>query len=248
METFDTKYFRGQGPLFIASRDANGEPAGLVFVGDVASATITPQIENGEVIENVSGSGGVGASWPTRTQFNLSMAMRSVKKEHLAIALQADLTSKAAGSVTDEAHTAYSGKFIRLEHTNISTVVVTDGTGTTTYTVADDYIVHAEEGMVEIVAGGAITDESAVLVDYDYAAQGHLATNPSAIERYLVFAGKNTANNDKQTRCEIYKCKLDPSVLSLITQEAAELPITGVIEKDGLRAVGDQFYGWKLED
>jgi len=247
-EQFDSKYFRGQGPLFLADRDVNGNPTGLVFVGDVSSAELTPQIEKGEVIENVSGAGGVGASWTTRTQYNLSISMRSVKKEHLAIALHADLTSKVAGTVTDEAQTAYLDKFISLEHTKVSAVVVTDSAGTTTYVLDTDYALSADEGMVEILSSGSITEAQALLIDYAYAAQGHLSANPNNLDKYLVFAGKNTADNDKQTRCEIYKIKLDPSVLSMITTDAAEIPITGIVEKDSLRAAGDQFFGWKIED
>ena len=86
------------------------------------------------------------------------------------------------------------------------------------------------------------------LVDYSYAAQHHVAADPSNKEVYLVFAGLNRADNAKQTRCEIYKAKLDPGVLGLIQEEHAEIPITGRVLLDSLRPAGDQFFSWKLED
>lgn len=246
-EQFESKYFRGQGKVFLAPRDAAGNPAGLVFVGDLTSADLSPQIEKEEIIENTTGTNGLGASVTTSRKYSLSMVMRSVKKEHLAIALQADLTTKASGSVTDESHTAYADKMIALVHHKVSTVVVTNSAGTTTYTVNTDYIVHADEGMIEILSTGNIADGSTVLIDYSYTAQGHLAANPSSQYQYLVFAGVNSADNDKQVRCEIYKLKLDPSVLSMITSNITDMTLTGEVVLDTLRAAGDQFYSWKLE-
>jgi len=247
MEQFESKYFRGQGKVFLADRDAAGQPMGLTFIGDLTSADMTPQIDKEEVIENVTGTNAVAASWPTGTKYNLSIAMRSVKKEHLAIALQADLATKIAGTVTDESHIAYDDKLVALAHNKISAVVVTDAAGTTTYAATTDYIVHADEGMIEILSTGTIVDAAVILVDYSYAAQGHLTANPTNTDKYLVFAGKNSADNDKQVRCEIYKVKLDASVLSMITANAADMTLTGEIVLDSLRAAGDQFYGWKLE-
>lgn len=248
MELFDSKYFRGQGPLFIAERDAaTGLPKGLVFIGDLGSVELTPNVERFEVLENVSGMNNVGASGIKSVRYNFTANMRSVKKEHLAIALGAVLTDKAGASVTDEAHVAYLDKFIPLKHTNVSSVVVTGEGGTPSYVADTDYKVHAEEGMLEILSGGTITDAADIEVDYDYAAQAHLPADPGNVDRYLVFSGINTADNDKQTRCEIYKVQLDPSALSLITDDPAEMPITGVVLRDTLRAAGDQLFSWKVE-
>ena len=248
MELFDSEYFAGQGPLYIGSRDAAGNPMGLVFVGDLESAELTPNIDKKTTIENVSGSHGVGASFISRAGYNLSLNMRSIKPEHLALALHSGNTAKTAGSVTEEVHIAYLDKMTPLEHTNISTVVVTGAGGTPTYVEDTDYIVHAATGMIEFISGGTITDATDVLIDYSYAAQHHMKVQPNNDEKYLVFAGMNNANNDKQTRCEMYKVKLDPGVLSMITDDTASMPITGELLLDSLRAAGDQFYGWKTED
>jgi hypothetical protein len=258
-EQFDSIYFRGQGPLFIAGRDAAGNPTGLEFIGDISEASATPAIENEEINENVSGQGLLGATYRKATKFNLSLTMRSIKPAHLAKHLQGTSTAKTAASVTDEPHRAFGGKMIPLLHTNVDTVVVTSDPTGTTYAATTAYIVHAKEGLIEIVAGGAIdiaqqalTDPSVglpLLIDYHYAAQHHVKVNPTQEYKYLVFSGMNSANNDKQTRCEIYKVKLDPGVLGLIQETGFGAPqITGQILVDTLRPAGDQMYSWKVED
>lgn len=248
MEQFDTKYFRGQGKLFIGQRDAAGEPTGLTFVGDLSSATLTPNIERDELIENVSGASAVAISTLKRVRYNMAIAMRSVKPAHLAQALSASVTAITGTTVVDEAHTAYLDKFTRLTYNKISSVTVTGSGGTPTYVENTDYIVHADEGMIEFISGGTITDATAVLIDYTFASQNHVKANPANLESYVVFAGINTANNDKMTRCEIYRVKFDPSALSLITDTPTDMQLNGVIELDTLRASGDQLFSWKLED
>lgn len=248
METFETKYFSGQGPLFIGRRDANGEPTGLMFVGDISEAELSPNIQSEEIIENVTGSGGVGSSFTKRTEYQFSGRLRSIRHDHLAIAIQGSDTAKAGASVTDEAHVAYLGKFTRLQHNKISAVTVTNAAGAVTYVVNDDYKLHADEGMIEWLSGGDIVDEQDVLVDYTYASQHHVKAAPANEDIYMLFAGMNRADNNKQTRCEIYKMKLDPGVLGLIQEQHAEIPITGRVQIDSLRPAGDQFYSWKIED
>lgn len=247
-ELFDTKYFRGQGAMYMGTRSAAGEPENLVFIGDLGEATMESDVTRSEIIENTTGQGGVGSTSLTRVQYNLNIMMRSAKPPHLALALQGVASAIAAGSVTDQPHVGRIGKFLRLQHVKVSAVVVTGPGGTPVYSGVTDYLVHADQGMVEILSTGTIADGTALLIDYAYAAQNHVTTNPANIDRYIVFAGKNTANNDKQTRCEIYKVRLDPGALALITSEETEYPITGRVLLDSLRPAGDQFFKWKIED
>lgn len=247
MEQFGTKYFRGQGPVFLGDRDANGNAINLVFIGDLSTAELSPNVDRSETIETVTGVGAVGASFIKRVSYTINLVMRSIKRDHLALALQGSGTAKVVSTVTDEAHTCQLGGFSALAHVKINTVVVTGAGGTPTYVADTDYKVHADEGMIEWLSGGTITDALPVLIDYGYAAQDHVKASPSNVDKYLVFAGKNSADSDKQTRCEVYKIALDPSVLSMITDETAEMPIAGTVKLDTLRADGDQFYSWKIE-
>lgn len=248
MELFDSKYFRGQGALFIGGRDESGNPSGLIFVGDIGSAELSPNMERSQTIENVTGAGGVASDFLKRSDYQITLNMRSIKPDHLVQALHGSKVVKAGTSVTDEAHTAYLDKFTPLAHTKISAVTVTAAGGTPTYVADTDYVVHADKGLIEFISGGTITDATPVLIDYTYASQHHIKIAPNNNDHYLVFAGLNSADNNKQTRCEMYKVKFDPGVLSLITEDTTEMQITGTLLLDSLRAAGDQFYSWKIED
>lgn len=247
-EKYETRYFSGQGNLKIGQRDANGEPMGLEFIGDVASVTLTPSIEKETIVENVSGSSGTGAEYIKKVEYQFSMQMRSFKPEHISLALHASNTAKASGSVTNEPHKGYKGKFIVLKHIKISTVVVTNVDASTTYVAGTDYLVDANAGQLEILAAGAITDAQDLLVDYAYAAQHHLSAAPSNKYFYLVFDGINRADDGKKVRCEIFRLKLSPSALGMIEDKSAEMPVTGTVALDANRPVGEQFYSWKIED
>lgn len=250
MEQFTSRYFRGQGPVFLATRAADGSPEGLTFIGDVGKVDITPNVERGEVIENVTGSNGVGTSFLKRASYTMSLAMRSIRKDHLAKLLQGELTDKVAGSVaagSPEAITGYHDKFTPLDNNKVSSVVVKDVTDSTTYAADTDYVLHADEGLIEVLSTGSIGDGDTLHISYDYAAQYHVAAAPANLDYYLLFAGKNSADDDKQTRCEIYKIKLDPGVMNLISSDASEGSINGVVQQDSLRAAGDQFLSWKVE-
>jgi len=250
-ESFDTIYFRGQGKLFIGLRNTDGTNQGLTFIGDIEIADGTPNVEREQVIENVTGSSSIAAEFIKKTEYTLNIAARSVKPAHLALLLQASNTTRTGGSTTDEPIKARLGKMVALPHNKVSSVTVTDVAGTNTYTTPDDYIVHADEGLIEFTAGGSttpnITDGDTVHVDYTYATQNQLKANPQNQEYVVVFAGKNVANNSKQCRCTIHRVKLSPAILGFIQQNVTNFPITGIILQDSNRPAGDQFFTWDFE-
>ncbi len=242
-EQFDSIYWRGQGPLMIAPRDTDGSDMGFEFAGDAESAEGAPSISRHDIKENVSGQRNTAASFITEQSTDITINFKSVKPSHLARALQADLTTKASGSVSSVDYTGYQGKFIKLAHVKVSSVVVTGATLTT------DYLVHADAGLLEIVTGGGWTDATAKAVSYDYAAQKELKANPQNQEFTLGFMGMNTANSDKRGRCTIYKATIDPAFLSLIQADTeGSLSVNCKMLVDDLRPTGDRLYNWDFED
>ncbi|MFW6077415.1 MAG: hypothetical protein ACOC71_06665 [Hyphomicrobiales bacterium] len=247
-EQFNTKYLAGQGRVYVSPRDAAGEPTGYQYAGDIESLTLSPNVSRTEIVENETGGRAIGASFFTQVNYTLAMANRSIRPDHLALILQGTENPFAAGSVTDESHTAQQNRFIRLARQNVSNVVVTDGDATT-YDEYDpeaetgDYIVHAAAGLVEIVDTGAISDDDPLEIDYDFEAQSRVPANPQNTPVSLLFAGVNMANNER-IRCEIYKCKLDPGSFDLVNAEGASAQRNGVVELDTLRSDGDQLFNW----
>ncbi len=248
MEQFDSRYFRGQGKIFIGPRDSAGKPAGLVFVGNVTSAVITGNIERASKVESVTGKGGIGSSFIKSSKYAVSLALSSIKAAHLKEALHGIVTVKTGASVTDESHLAYDDAFILLIHTKVSAVIVTDNTNTTTYAAGADYVLDADAGTIEILSTGAIVNAQEVYADYTYAAQTHTSASPNNDEKYIFFDGINSADNDKRVRSEMYKTKISPGALALITDETTDIQLDGEIELDSVRPVGDQFFSWKTED
>ncbi len=242
-EQFDSIYWRGQGPMMIAARNTDGSPMGFEFVGDVESVEGSPSISRHPIIENVSGQRTEIDSFITEQSTDLTINFKSVKPSHLARVLQADLTTKASGSVSSVDYTGYQGKFIQLAHLKVSNVVVTGATLTT------DYLVHAAAGLIEVVDGGGWTDATTKAISYDYAAQKELKANPQNQEVTLGFMGMNTANSDKRGRCTIYKATIDPAFLSLIQADTeGSLSVNCKMLVDDLRPTGDRLYNWDFED
>lgn len=249
MENFADQIFRGQGPVFIGDIDANDNPINLKYVGDVSAATINSNITRGKHVESHTGSRGTAGTWISESDFQLSLTMHSIRPQHLKQAIQGNLTELTGTTVTDEAFIGSHDGFSPLAHVKISSVTITDSTGTTTYTegAGNDYILHADTGMIEVLSTGTITDGESLLADYTYADQYSVTTNPQNIAKYVVFAGMNSANDDKQVRVECYRAKFDPGSLPLITTDAAGITLNAGLERDSSRAAGDQYYGVKAE-
>ncbi len=250
METFNSEYWSGQGPCFLASRDTDGSDLGFEFLGDMPQVEISNNINRTNIQENVTGGRLTAVSFAGDREYALSLTFNSTKAEHLAKILQADLTTKAAGSVTDEAVTGYHDKFVNLAHVKVSSVVVTNDTGATTYVKDTDYVEHLDEGMIEILSTGSITDAQALLVDYDYAAQKTLKHNPTNSEYILVAPAMNRARDNKRGKLILHKISIDPGSIKLIQDGdlISQATVSGTVLADTLRTAGDQVYTFQLED
>ncbi|NOZ68026.1 MAG: hypothetical protein GXP46_01955 [Deferribacteres bacterium] len=77
-------------------------------------------------------------------------------------------TQQAAGSATDQAVTALLDRWVALGKVNVSSVVVTDNSGTTTYVKGTDYELDASAGLIMALSSGSITDGESLLVDFTY--------------------------------------------------------------------------------
>lgn len=248
MELFNSIYYRGQGPAFLAPIDSAGNPLGFGFTGDLEDISGTPQISTNKVRENVTGKRLVAASIEGETSYPVSLTFKSLKPEHAAVSLQGDLTARAAGSVTDEVVVARHDKFTRVARVKCSNPVLTHTSGTPTYVEGTDYIFYGDEGMFETLSTGAIADGESCKLDYDYAAQKHFSANPQTTNYMLVFPGKNTVTG-KRGRCTIFKLQMPPGFLGLIQPEnEASVQVNAELLIDTLRAEGNQLYEWDWED
>jgi len=80
---------------------------------------------------------------------------------------QVNVITQAGATVTDEVHSSGTlGSVIQLSKVNVSSVVVTDSAGTTTYDVGDDYTVDGPNGTVTTTTTGAITGAQSLKIDF----------------------------------------------------------------------------------
>ncbi|MCW8918968.1 MAG: hypothetical protein OQL08_09165 [Gammaproteobacteria bacterium] len=180
-----------------------------------------------------TGGGGVANSQSIVSAMTCSMTLSDFDEENLALATFGASSAVAAGSVTDESHTAYVGGLVRFDNLpDTSTIVVTDATGVTTYVLDTDYSVNAA-GIVPI-SGGAISDAATILVDYTKVAGNVVqALTQSSQEWSLTLVGLNDAQSGKSVVVDLHRVKFSPAgELGFITDDFGNIEITGEVLAD----------------
>jgi len=163
--------FLGAGDLYIARYESGvwGDYAGP-FEADKFEIKPNAEIKE-QVSKGKSSYGQVIESVSLAQPADFTATLTEVNKETLAIALlgtSAALT-QASGTVSNEAVTASLDKWVQLSKTAVSSVVVTNSAGTTTYVAGTDYVVNTRLGMIKALSTGAITAAQALLVDFSHA-------------------------------------------------------------------------------
>lgn len=114
-------------------------------------------------------------------------------------------------------------------------MTITDSGGSTTYTEDDDYVVHSEAGLIYIVPNGAISDNTTILVDYDYSISAKRikgSRNPEIICTVLL-NGMNKVNG-KNCLVTVYEAHLTPSSeVDFLADDFATLLLEGTMVVPG---------------
>jgi|GEM_PF-3394727 len=159
MTTFDrsTKYFRGNGVVMVAERDAAGRPKGFIAQGNCSALGLTHEVSVIEKKESQSGQNSVDKRIETEKTVTLSMTLDNHAADVIKLALRADVTAKKAGSVTGEALKLYNGKIMPFANIKVSAVAVKRGATALTAYVDDatpyDYKLNAEAGSIQFNDG-----------------------------------------------------------------------------------------------
>lgn len=249
-------YYSGQGSLYIAKRDvATGAPLGLIAVGNVPELTIDIEVDKFEHKESESGSRLLDMTVVKEKKGKFKFKLENLNLDNLALGLFGDTATVAAGTVAvgspEVIKIPMGAKNMRfpLAFPKVSAVVVKDSTGVTTHTVATDYTVDADNGVLILGSTGAIVTAAAatditIKVSYTYA--GHMKleafTQSAAPERYLRFEGLNTIDNSRVV-LDIFRAQFDPMTgYSLINDELGSVDMTGYILADALQSAGSKFF------
>lgn len=187
-------YYRGQGKVWIATRDSTGRTSGFAELGDAEALSITPSESFDDVYESQSGLRQQVVHSSTQLGMSGEMTVLNFNGANLAKALIGTEASVAAGSVTNEVHKAYKGGSVFLKYPGVSAVTVTNVAASTTYVASTDYIVDAANGRIDFPTGSSIVDGADLHVDYTHGGADSVAeafVTGAKREYIVIFEGKN---------------------------------------------------------
>lgn len=220
------------GKLYLAPYE---QPANLTFIGNVSSLEYTPEVNDIELTDYTTPGGGLDASVRRITAINMSFDARHVNIGNMSRAVYGTDTKVAAGTVTGEEHNAYPGALVTLAHPKATGHVVKTSAGATTLIKDTDYIVTVT-GNIQITEGAEISAETAITVDYTYAAYSNIEAMTATGKRFRVyFEGVNEVDG-RVTTIDAYKAGFSPSTLSMISDDFASMPFEAKLEKDNTKS------------
>lgn len=177
-----SQVYSGVGTLYMRPLDSSGAAAGdYVRVGEAYPLSVkvsTNQIKKKSRM--VATAGQTIGSKVEIDEIAGSLTLHEAIADNLAWALSGSKVALTgtSGSVSDEAVTApAAGEYVKLTKGDISSVVVTTSPAGTTYVENTDYIVDTQLGLLTIVSTGDISEDDALLVSFDYAAESGYKVN-----------------------------------------------------------------------
>lgn len=232
------KVMLGKGMVYVDRLSSANALTGEVFVGNCSAFEITPTPEEIKKYSSASAGAPLLASDTVRTAMAIRIVGDEFDLENLARAFYGDTStiSQTGAAITEEAITGVQqGRWYPTLYRDIDTVVVEDAVPTT-YDITDDYLVDEVEGRIYIVPGGAIADDTDLLVDYAYgtiALNTVRGMNQTSIKCYIRFVGDPTRG--PKLTCEVWRASVraDGSI-ALIGDEYAEWALTGDLESDAV--------------
>lgn len=245
-----TKYYSGQGIVYLAEKDVSGNLLGFRDVGNVPELKLSFKTDVIDHKESRTGNRLVDMRLATGKDCTASITLEGFDPETIKTAMYATSVASIAGSATAENITARVGKVVPLSRIKVSSVVV-KGTGAQsaiTYVLDKNYTVNTETGSLYIFstaeqtaasAVNTIADAAVLAVDYSYAAQSVTKAFKDSQKTYtLRFEGLNTADSNNPVVVTIPNFRPDPlKDLSLLSNDLQTFQMEGAALAD--TATGD---------
>jgi hypothetical protein len=230
-------YFSGQGRVYIAQRDNNGNPLALRWVGNVPDLKVTLNIDTLEHKESYSGQRLTDLQLIRGKDGEFSCTLEEISVENLELSLFGVTASVTSGNVTGETLPTgiAAGETRLLANQFVASVVIKDSSGTPKTLPATQYTVHANQGaitFVDITTGGPYTQP--FKVDYSYGGAKRTAMFRSAQpEVWVRFDGVNLANGNSPVIVDLYRVVINPTKdLSLIGEDLQRFELSGRVLAD----------------
>lgn len=226
-----SKYFSFRGEVYIAERDASGNPLGSTFAGNVPSLTLKLGVEKDEHTESMTGYDYVDDVDITKRTGDVTLVTEELIKEVVALALQAEVTSVAAeAGLVDQAICSdpVVGKAYMLPHLNVSNAsfkadaVAID---------AEKYTLDGPYGMITFTditgVSGAITG------DYDAGAVTQYAMHKDTLPE--IWIRLNGINKKTMEKCvvDLYRVGMSPTeAMEWINSKRSSMTLPGTVLAD----------------
>lgn len=229
--------FLGAGDLYVA-RIVGGVQQGWKGPYETAKFECTTASELKRLVSKSKANyGGIIESVPIAQPPTFSAEFVRIDKESLILAFLGTeaAETQSSGNVSNEAIAIGTdfNAWHPLSKFKVSTVVVTDVAGTTTYDVGDDYLINAELGWIKIVEGGAITASSTIHVDFAHAASTGVSirgSTNSQIRAAFKFDGINQVDG-LPTIVDVWEAVLTSSgAFDFLADDFNKVPLNGELK------------------
>lgn len=181
-------YYRGQGKVWIASRNSAGRTSGFAEIGDAEAFSISPSESFDDVYESQSGSRQQVVHSSTQLSLAFELTVLNFSGANLARALLGTSAAVVGAAVVGESIKAYKGSSVFLKYPGVTTVTIG------ALVAGTDFIVDGASGRIDFPTASAVTDGASVTVNYTHGGVKALAeafTTADNREYVVVFEGKN---------------------------------------------------------
>lgn len=194
-------YTLGRGKIYFSRFRPNSQiPTGFRYIGNTPEFSLTIESENLDHFSSDQGIREKDDSVPLEVTRTGSLITDHIDPENVALFFfgsKETLTVTGSTGLTETFDDIQQGQFYQVGVTN-SNLPGVQGIDPITFEVdgadaGDDYILHADIGMIEIVVGGGITNGSTLTITYDV--RGHtrarVLSGSAPVEGALKFVAHN---------------------------------------------------------
>jgi hypothetical protein len=246
--------FSGQGKVLIGTRQSNGLPGVLRWIGNASVFRVAQNEDTVERQESYTGNRLPNRRLTRSRGGEITITFDEFNKENMAIALLGQNSLVAAGSAVTNFNFptgAVVGDSLILPAKNVSAVAVRDSTGSPKTLPPGQYELDAFSGtitLLDLTTGAPYVQP--FKADYTPGAVNVIgAFKLLSTEVYIRMDGVNTDDNSRVI-CDVFRTRLSPSrQMDLINNDFNDFEVAGSVLADLTRSAGSaggQFYSLTL--
>lgn len=234
-------YASFQGRVYLAERDAGGNPVNTRAVGNVSKLSLALKTDVLEHYESMTGQRSLDLRMIKQKSASVNLTIEEFTRDNLALALYGSGVTGTSGSVTGESvggAAPQTGERYFLAHPKVASVVLTDSAATpATLTAGTQYTADADFGAVQFLDLTGLTPPIKAAYTFGATDAVGLFTQPLP-ERFVRFEGVNTAFGNEKWLIELYRVAFDPlKNLDVIGDDLNKFELDGSLLFDASKPV-----------